>query len=55
MEIFYDVDVDVHLTTRIPSHNIVTTKLVPLDPIRDPLEPPRGVVVAFVQLVVLYF
>ncbi len=51
---FY-VDVCVHLTTRIPSNNIVTTKPVPLDPRRDPLKPLRGVVVAFVQLVVLYF
>ncbi len=43
---FVDVDVDVHLTTRIPSHNIVTTKLIPLNPIRDHLEPLRSVVVA---------
>lgn len=55
MENFY-VDVNVHLTTRIPSHNIVTTKLVPQDRWKDPLEPPRGVVVAaFMQHVVLYF
>jgi len=45
------VDVNVHLTTRIPSHNIVTTKPVP----KDPLEPPKGVVVAFMQPVVSYF
>jgi hypothetical protein len=51
---FY-VDVNVHLTTRIPSHNIITTKPVPLDPRRDPLEPTKGVVVTFVQPVKLYF
>jgi hypothetical protein len=35
---FY-VDVEVHLTTRIPWHNIVITKPLPLYPRKDPLEP----------------
>jgi len=49
------VDVHVHLTTRIPSHSQVTTKLVPLD-LKGGLSKPLGnVVVTFVQLVISYF
>jgi hypothetical protein len=31
------VDINVHLITRIPSHNIVTTKPIPQDPRKCPL------------------
>jgi hypothetical protein len=40
------VDVPICLTIGIPSHNIVTTKSVPLDLGKDLLESTRGVLVA---------
>jgi hypothetical protein len=49
------VDILVCLTKNIQSHNIVITKSIQLHPRGDLLEPIRGVVVAFVQHVVLYF
>jgi hypothetical protein len=36
-------------------HSVVTTKFIPLDIEGDPLEPPRGAIIAFVQHVVPYF
>lgn len=35
----FHVDVPTHLTTIIPSHTIVTTTPIPLDPRRNPLNP----------------
>jgi hypothetical protein len=48
------VDVHLCLTKNIQSYNIIITKSIQLNPRGDLLEPIRGVVVAFVQHVVLY-
>jgi len=40
------------LPLRTPFHNIGTIKYVPLDPRRDPLEPPRGATTTIVQPIV---
>jgi hypothetical protein len=44
-----NVEVHVHSTTKIPSHSIITTKLVPLDLRNNPSKPIRGTEVTFVQ------
>ncbi len=51
----HDVKVLVCLTTRIPSHNIVTTKSIPLDLGGDPSKPLGGSVVTFAICSTLFF
>jgi len=46
------VDVDVHLTTWIPSHNIVIIKSIPPNLGSNPLEPTWGATITFVQCII---
>jgi uncharacterized protein YdhG (YjbR/CyaY superfamily) len=44
--------VPLNLISRTPFHNIVTIKLIPLDLKGNPSKPPKGVTIAFVQLII---
>jgi len=49
------VNVPILLTIGIPSHNIITTKLVPLNLGGNPSKPIGGAIVAFVQPLTHYY